>query len=268
MPKLAVLAALLLVPLAAAHPATSAVRAWLRARRGAMFACAAAALGAAGAMALSSARGSALRGAFGAFGFDALHLLSPISPIPWLNPLPAWLPSVGLAAAGAALLAAWRFGGRETPVFLAFLFAAALLPVSSMTEGSRYLYLASVPVAITVAWGVSASRGRTTAAAYTLLAVVFVAFGWQVREKGRDWLWASDMTARAVATIVRRVGPGLPRGAGLSGDGPGARPRRVLEHQRRGPGGPRRLPAGQRGDARAPRTPLAGRAGDRWRRAG
>ena len=119
---------------------------------------------------------------------------------------------MGLAAAGAALLAAWRFGRRETPVFLAFLFAAALLPVSSMTEGSRYLYLASVPVAITVAWGVSASRGRTTAAAYTLLAIVFVAFGWQVREKGRDWLWASDMTAQAVATIVDGTGPGC-RGA-------------------------------------------------------
>ena len=211
-PKLAVLAAMLLVPLSATHPATSAVRAWMRARRGAMFACAAMVLGAAGAMALISTRGSALRGAFGAFGFDALHLLSPISPIPWLNPLPAWLPSAGLAAAGVGLLAAWRAGGRETPVFLGFLFAAALLPVSSMTEGSRYLYLASVPVAIAAAWGVSASRPRTRAAAYTLLAAALIAFGWQVREKGRDWLWASDMTSRAVATIAAASGPGC-RGA-------------------------------------------------------
>ena len=212
LPKLAVLAALLFVPLAATHPATSAARAWLRARRGAMFACAAAALGAAGTMALTSARGSAFRGAFGAFGFDALHLLSPVSPIPWLNPLPAWLPAAGVAAAGAVLLAAWRLGGRETPVFLGFFFAAALLPVSSMTEGSRYLYLASVPVAIAAAWGVSVSGTRAASAVYTLLAVVLIAFGWQVREKGRDWLWASDMTTQAVATIVEASGPGC-RGA-------------------------------------------------------
>jgi hypothetical protein len=211
-PKLAVLAALLLVPLAATHPSTSAVRAWLRARRGAMFASAAAALGAAGVLALASARGSALRGALGAFGFDALHLLSPVSPIPWLHPLPAWLPAAGLAAAALALLAAWRLGGRGTPLFLGFLFAAALLPVSSMTEGSRYLYLASVPVAVAAAWGLSAANVRTPAAAYTLLAVLLIAFGWQVRGKGRDWLWASAMTTRAVATIVEASGPGC-RGA-------------------------------------------------------
>jgi len=45
-----------------------------------------------------------------------------------------------------------------------------------------------------------------------LLAVVFIAFGWQVRAKGRDWLWSSEMTSRAVATIVNAAGPGC-RGA-------------------------------------------------------
>ena len=211
-PKLVVLALLLLVPLAASHAAASGGRSWLRAKRDATFACAAAVLGAAGAMVLAPAGSAALRGVFGALGFDALHLLSPISPIPWLNPLPGWLPAAGLGAAAAALLAAWRLGSREIPVFLGFLLAAALLPVSSMTEGPRYLYLASVPVALGAAWGVSAAGVRAAAAAYTLLAVVLIAFGWQVREKGRDWLWASEMTSRAVATIVEASSPGC-RGA-------------------------------------------------------
>jgi hypothetical protein len=131
-----------------------------------------------------------------------------VSPEPWLHPLPAWLVAVGLAAAGALLLAAWRLAGREVPVFLAFLLAAALLPVSSMTEGSRYLYLASVPVAILAAWAISSAPPRAAAPAYTLLLLLLIAFGWQVRQKGRDWLWASEMTSRAVATIVDAAGPG------------------------------------------------------------
>jgi hypothetical protein len=142
------------------------------------------------------------------FGFAALHLTSPISPEPWLNPLPAWLGVVGLLALIALVLAAWRLAGRAVPGFLAFLLVAALLPVSSMTEGSRYLYLASVPVAIFVAWLMATTIPRMTAPAYTLLAVALIAFGWQVREKGRDWLWASGMTSRAVATIVDATGPG------------------------------------------------------------
>ncbi|MGE5198959.1 MAG: hypothetical protein ACM3H9_04910 [Rhodospirillaceae bacterium] len=207
-PKLAALALLLMAQVAAAHPATSAARARLRGRRGALLAAAAVALAAAGALAFFSPQGSALRGAFSAFGFAAIHLLSPISPEPWLNPLPGWLVPAGLAAAGALLFAAWRLAGREVPVFLGFLLAAALLPVSSMTEGSRYLYLASVPVALFAGWAMAAMAPRAAAPAYTLLALALIAFGWQVRQKGRDWLWASGMTSRAVATIVEAAGPG------------------------------------------------------------
>jgi hypothetical protein len=100
------------------------------------------------------------------------------------------------------------------PVFLGFFLVAALLPVSSMTEGTRYLYLASVPVAAAAAWAMTVMPLRAAAPAYTFLAVVLVAFGWQLRDKGRDWLWASDMTARAVAAIVDASGPGC-RGAQL-----------------------------------------------------
>ena len=207
-PKLAVLLALPLLQLAAAHPATSGIRDWLTRRRGAVMGGAALTMAIAGGVALATEHGTALRGALRAFGFAALHLLSPVSPEPWLNPLPAWLSLAGLAAAGAVVLAAWRLAGRDVPAFLAFLLAAALLPVSSMTEGSRYLYFASIPVAIAAAWAMSALTARTAAPAYTLLALVLIAFGWQVREKGRAWLWASGMTTQAVASIVDATGPG------------------------------------------------------------
>ena len=47
---------------------------------------------------------------------------------------------------------------------------------------------------------------------YTLLAVVVIAFGWQVRAKGRDWLWASDMTNGPSPRSWTTSGPGC-RGA-------------------------------------------------------
>jgi len=207
-PKVAVLAALISLQVAAAHPSTAALRGRLRRQRRPICLGIVVALAVAGGLALASGRGTAILAALNAFGFAALHLTSPISPEPWLNPLPAWLGVVGLLALIALVLAAWRLAGRAVPGFLAFLLVAALLPVSSMTEGSRYLYLASVPVAIFVAWLMATTTPRMTAPAYTLLAVALIAFGWQVREKGRDWLWASEMTSRAVATIVDATGPG------------------------------------------------------------
>lgn len=207
-PKLAVLAVLLAWQAVAAHEAGEALRSRLRNRRGALAAGAVLALAAAGAFAWTSSRGSAVAAAFQAFGFDALHLLSPVSAEPWLNPLPAWLGAVGLCTAAALAAGAWLFGGRTAPAFLGYFFVAALLPVSSMTEGSRYLYLASVPVSIFLAWAASSAGRRAAAPAFTLAAVVLVVFSWQVRAKGRDWLWASGMTTRAAAAIVESAGPG------------------------------------------------------------
>jgi hypothetical protein len=77
-----------------------------------------------------------------------------------------------------------------------------------MTEGSRYLYLASVPVSILAAWAASSVRPRAAAPAFTLAALALVVFSWQIRVKGRDWLWASDMTSRAAAAIAESAGPG------------------------------------------------------------
>ena len=207
-PKLVVLVALPLLQLACAHPSTASMRRWLLERRNALMAITAVGLIAAGGAALLSDTGSSLRDALGALGFASVHLLSPICPEPWLNPLPGWLAAVGLLTAVALALGVWRLAGLDVPGFLFYLLLAALLPVSSMTEGSRYLYFASVPVAIFSARAIAVTPPRLAAPAYTVLMLALIVFGWQVRAKGRDWLWASEMTSRAVATVANASGPG------------------------------------------------------------
>ena len=208
LPKLAVLIAIPLLQLAAAHPSTGTLRGWLRARRDWVFAALLVAIAAAGAGAWASAPGSALRGALGSSGFAVLHLASPISVERWLFPLPWWLGFVGWTAAVAAVAAGRRVVAHKVPAFLAFFLVSALVPVSSMTEGARYLYLASVPVAIFAAWCVAQVEGRPALVVRAGLVLILIAFAWQVRAKGRDWLWASDMTSRSVAAIVDVIGPG------------------------------------------------------------
>jgi hypothetical protein len=208
LPKLALLGALLAWQVAATHPASARLRETIGRRRGIVCAGLMAVLLAAGAFALWRGPGYPASATFRAAGFDVVHLLSPVSPEPWLNPLPTWLGAVGLAAAAAVVLGAALLGGNRVPAFLGFFLAAALLPVSSMTEGPRYLYLASVPVSIFAAWVAASLPRRAAAPAFTLAGVALVVFGWQVRASGRDWLWASDMTSRAVAAVVDTAGPG------------------------------------------------------------
>jgi hypothetical protein len=208
LPKLAALAALALLQLALAHPSADPARRWMLARRDRIAGVCALTLVGAAALAVTWAPAAALRGAFRSMGFAALYLASPVSVDRWVFPLPWWIGLVGGAAVLVAIIAGRRLATHAVPVFLAFFLAAAVLPVSSMTEGSRYLYLASVPAAILAAWWLARLERRWEATARVLIAVVLVAFALQIHAKGRDWLWASGMTSRAVATIVDAAGPG------------------------------------------------------------
>jgi hypothetical protein len=211
-PKLAALGALAVLQLALAHPAADAARRWLAARRDWFVAAAVLALAALGAVAAVWTGAAAMHGVFNSLGFAALHLASPVSVERWLVPLPWWIGLAGGAAALAVIISLRWLAGHAVPMFLVFFLVAAIVPVSSMTEGSRYLYLASVPVAMAAAWCLARLERRTALTAHALAAIVLVTFAWQVMEKGRDWLWASGMTKRAAATIVEAAGPGC-RGA-------------------------------------------------------
>jgi hypothetical protein len=208
LPKFAALLALPLLQLALASSRADDARRWMCRRRDWLIGSAALVLVASGVLAAASAHASALRAALGSLGFAALHLASPVSVERWLFPLPEWLGLAGVMAGLAAVIAARWLACESEPAFLAFFVVAAVMPVSSMTEGSRYLYLASAPAAMLAAWCVARVERPWPVAARSVLALLLVAFALQVRAKGRDWLWASGMTSRAVATIVGAAGPG------------------------------------------------------------
>jgi hypothetical protein len=147
--------------------------------------------------------------------FTGFYLVSPVITVGGSPPI-AFDPDntiirvggvAAVIAAAACLALAWS---RETPTdgkpnrVLAFLFvflAGALLPVSSMTEGKRYLYLASVGMALLAALVVNRLRGRSRIAALAVAAALVAVSGWQIQLKAGDWTWAGTMTRDAVRTI-------------------------------------------------------------------
>jgi len=208
LPKLAALVALPLTLLALAHRRADGFRQWLRERSDRVAAGLALLVAALGAAAVLSARAASLRAVLGSAGFAALHLASPVAVDRWLIPLPWWIGIAGFVAALAAATCTRWYVSKPVLAFLALMLIAAVVPVSSMTEGSRYLYLASVPTALFAAWCATRFGVRWPIVTKAVLAAVLIAFALQVRARGQDWLWASGMTSRAVATIVEAAGPG------------------------------------------------------------
>ncbi|MBM4130758.1 hypothetical protein FJ250_06985, partial [bacterium] len=138
LPKLAALGALPLLLLAAAHPAAQPLLGWVRRR--AWWWGAGVALAAAAAFWASSAQpgAGALRGALAAAGFAAAHTFSPVALDQALMPLPSWLAAVGTVAVALAALVGSAVCRSRVPAFLMWFALAAYIPVSSMTEGTRY----------------------------------------------------------------------------------------------------------------------------------
>ena len=90
-------------------------------------------------------------------------------------------------------------------VFLLVFVAAALVPVSSMTGGGRYLYLASVGFSLFV--GVASlalARYRAVSAAVGL---VFALSVLQLDYAARAWAWASTMTTNALTLMTSDLSP-------------------------------------------------------------
>lgn len=153
-------------------------------------------------------------------GFAAYYLLSPVvtpfdDPI-FLDgePLLYWAGGLAVLAALALVLVATRHRWATNGGYLWLLvsLAAALLPVSSMTEGQRYLYLASVVPALWAGRWLGAARGATRHVGLALVMLLTAVSTWQVRAKAADWQWASDMTREAIALVDGSLAPSCGEG--------------------------------------------------------
>ena len=163
--------------------------------------------------------GAPLRQKLSFAGFASFYLFSPVvAPAPppfFLNPATPVYWAGGLAAvvAVSGLLAFARRPVSADGVWLFIILATAgaLLPVSSLTEGQRYLYLGSVGVSLGLAKWLADSVGRLRQAAAVVVGLVLAVSVWQVQMKGSDWAWATGMLSRGAALVNADL-PGCDQG--------------------------------------------------------
>jgi hypothetical protein len=171
------------------------------------------------AVSLQPVVGAPLRQKLSFAGFASFYLFSPVvAPVPpplFIDPTTPVYWAGGLAAllAMAALLvfARRRVAADGVWLFLIASTAGALLPVSSLTEGQRYLYLGSIGVSLGLAKWCAECAGALRRPATVVVALVLVVSVWQVQVKGSDWAWATRMLARGAALVNADL-PGCDQG--------------------------------------------------------
>lgn len=153
-------------------------------------------------------------------GFAVFHLLSPIVEISnsgfYQDPssMMYWFGgAIGLAVATGLTLTIWkRLLTDERVWFLGTFLIAALLPVSALTEGTRYLYLPSAAVSLLVGMLVGELRGIRFKAGLTLVTVVLAVSVVAIRAKIDDWNWSGAMTAEGARMVDGILAPGCGTG--------------------------------------------------------
>jgi hypothetical protein len=163
--------------------------------------------------------GAPLRQKLSFAGFASFYLFSPVvapAPAPFfIDPTTPVYWAGGLAAivavAGLLVFARRRLARDGVWLFLIVATAGALLPVSSLTEGQRYLYLGSIGVSLGLAKWWAESAGRLRRAAAVVVALVLAVCVWQVQVKGSDWAWATGMLSRGAALVNADL-PGCDQG--------------------------------------------------------
>ena len=115
-----------------------------------------------------------------------------------------------LAAIGHLLWRAARRGSNRDDLAFAVVFTlAALLPVSSMTGGLRYLYLPTAGVVLLAAGALSRLSGRAHVAALAAIVLILAVSTQQILQAGRAWRTASAVTREGVqlmASAITRCG--------------------------------------------------------------
>jgi len=152
-------------------------------------------------------------------GFASFALFYLLSPVTLPAPSPAFFdrpePAVAATELGVILLLAlgfWRsrqwLAARPAALFALAFAAAALAPVSSMTSGPRYLYLASAGVSLLAGLIFrSFSPAIRIRWAMPVLAIMLAASAVQLFAAARAWQWASDMTRDSLALISSTLAP-------------------------------------------------------------
>ena len=121
--------------------------------------------------------------------------------------------AIALAGAGALAALAWRRMVQDDRAwFLAAFLLATLLPISALTEGTRYLYLPSAAVALLVAVVVADLPAGTRRIATVLLAGLTAVSAWQVVRKVHDWQWAGRLTADGARLVDASLAPSCGEG--------------------------------------------------------
>jgi hypothetical protein len=153
-------------------------------------------------------------------GFVVIHLVSPVldlfdAPF-YLAPDHAWYwrgGVIALAVAGALVVPLWRAIRHDGRVwFLGAFLAAALLPISALTEGARYLYLPSAAVSLIAGLLVGELAGRRRRAGIAMVAAVLIVSTIQISVKVRDWVWAGQMTAEGARLVDAALAPSCGEG--------------------------------------------------------
>ncbi len=176
-------------------------------------------IAAAVAVSLQPVVGAPLRQMLSFAGFASFYLFSPVvspaaapffidptTPVYWAGGLASLLAIAGLLA-----FARRRVGTDGAWLFVIVATAGALLPVSSLTEGQRYLYLGSVGVSLALAKWCADCAGRLRRPAAVVVALVLAVCVWQVQMKGADWAWATRMLSRGAALVNADL-PGCDQG--------------------------------------------------------
>lgn len=137
-------------------------------------------------------------------------IVFPAPPANWFAPdRPARSLATLALVAGIVSLCAWVLrrwhADRDRSLFLALFAAAALLPVSSMTGGLRYLYLPGVAIALLLGAILDGLARRRRIAAGIALGLMLGVSTQQLLYAGRAWRAASQMTDDGLTLMAASI---------------------------------------------------------------
>lgn len=216
LPKLLALTAMLSVLVLVAGDRWQRVRDAIAARRGAILVGGMLVIAAIAVAANTAGRvGRLAAEKLAVAGFAGFYLASPIVDLEqpfYLDaaaPLYRWGGVIALAAALLLVLWLWRAWIHDDRLwFLGAFILGTLLPISALTEGTRYLYLPSAAVSLAIGILVAERTGATLRVATIAVVALLVISAVQINRKVTDWIWAGQLIAQGAQLVEETRPPG------------------------------------------------------------